>query len=416
MHIRVSPSPEVCVKCKGRLWCGPNCYVLEKYSAYQNSLSKFVGNSVSGSSPPGFFVSHSNYPKVMVAPMSPAGHLSDAALLDDTDKWFGLPEDKIISFRQSLVRGNAVFEVDSASKPSYELLDLQELAMSSGPVSVELELKNKPFPVLSFSDSVAPMGPSADLKRFSFEENPRVNKKVERVVYDTDATAVSGMLELFDSGVGVNQLHKLLSAGLMGVEKKRRLVPTRWAITAVDSSISQYLIDERIKYFNTLDEFLVFESHYLDNHFFVLLIPHVWCFEVLEAWKPGGVWTEGASETHVVSDFEFFSGRKSYAENVGGAYYAARLAVCEYLLSKRRQCGVVVFREVGNDYKVPLGVWQIRENVRNALRSGFISFSSLGLAISYLSSRLVVPFDVWKRRSVVLSEAIFQKRIFDFLK
>lgn len=414
MKVALSPSPEVCVKCKGRLWCGPNCYILEKYSSFERSVSKFEGNSLAGSSPPGFFVSHTGYPKVAVAPMSPAEHLGNASILDDTDKWFGLPEKQIISYRQSLVRGTSTFDATSAARPSYELSGLQELVMSTNAVDVEIELKRRPLPSLSFSDAVAPMGPSAELKNFSLAENPKVNQKVERIVSDTDAKALTGMQELFSGGVGVNQLHKLLSAGLLGVEKRRRLVPTRWAITAIDSNLSQYLLDERIKHFSTIDEAMVFESHYLDNHFYILLIPRIWSFEVLEAWKPGGIWTEGASEPHLTSDFEFYGGRKTYAENVTGAYYAARLALCEYLMLRRRQCSAVVFREIGSDYKIPLGVWQIRENVRNALKARPISFSGLGLAFSYLSSRLSVPIDFWKKKSAVLSEVRSQKRLADF--
>ena len=47
------------------------------------------------------------------------------------------------------------------------------------------------------------------------------------------------------------------------------------------------------------------------------------------------------------ADVEFFSQRKDYASNVTGAYYAARLAVAEFLVEKKRQAAAIVFREIG---------------------------------------------------------------------
>ncbi len=411
----VAPSPEVCVRCKGRLWCGLKCYILEKQATYEKSASQIKGTSFSGSSPPGFFVSHYNYPKVNVAPLSPTEHLANASILDDSDKWFGLPEGKIISFRQQLVKSSTPFAVNSASNPSYELAGLQELVLSSEPTGVDVELKSAPKQSLSFSDTFAPIGPSAELKKFSLSENPSVDRKVDYIVSDTDAKAGDGMEELFSHGIGVNHLHKLLSAGLLGEQKRRKLVPTRWSITAVDSNLSEYILEERVRHFPAIDGAQVFESHYLDNHFHVLLLPREWGFEVLEAWKAGGIWTEGASEPQIISDHEFFEGRVSYAENVAGGYYAARLAVCEHLLEKKRQARAIIFREIGSGYKIPLGVWQVRENMRNAMRSKPISFSSPGLALGFLEKRLTIPFKFFKRQSALLDDLLHQRTLKAFI-
>ena len=55
---------------------------------------------------------------------------------------------------------------------------------------------------------------------------------------------------------------------------------------------------------------------------------------------------------------------------IAGAYFAAKLGILEYLTSsKKRKCSVLVLREIRPEYLVPLGVWQIREGIRDALRS-----------------------------------------------
>ncbi|MEK6902147.1 MAG: hypothetical protein AABX02_00990, partial [archaeon] len=63
----VKPSPETCVQCRGRLWCGATCWILEKYETKQKSVSQMKEKSFAGSSPPSIFVSHYGYPKVKIA-------------------------------------------------------------------------------------------------------------------------------------------------------------------------------------------------------------------------------------------------------------------------------------------------------------------------------------------------------------
>ena len=140
----VTPSPEICVRCKGRLWCGPKCFIIERYEKKQQTVERLKSKDLMSSSPPGVFVSWNGYPKVKLSPMAPAVEQQDVWLTDDSDKWFGLPAEKIISFRESLVRGNMDVEVKQAADPSYSLLDVQETLMAKKPVGIEMELKSAP--------------------------------------------------------------------------------------------------------------------------------------------------------------------------------------------------------------------------------------------------------------------------------
>ncbi|MCD6247108.1 MAG: hypothetical protein J7J87_01565 [Candidatus Diapherotrites archaeon] len=407
-------SSQLCVRCKGKLLCGLSyCPILQKYET-QLKVAKNVEEEFAGTSPPSVFVSWHSYPKVTVSPLSASERIRNASLLDFPEQWYGLPEQKIIEFRSLLLMSGKNFKASDASKPSYELVDIQELAMSFDQVDVDIELLKKPKAKLSFSAFAGPLGPKAPLKRLELESNPKIPRKVDYLVSDIDVKANAALLELYNAGFPVSFLHKLLSAGLLGVEKNRKLVPTRWAITAVDANISKELINEKVKSYETIDKYELYHSNYLDNDFWVLLIPSVWAFEQLECWLPGSTWMGNAKEYHIIQDHELYEGRKEYASNVEGAYYAARLAVTEHLIERRRQAACIVFREIGAKYSVPLGVWQIRENVRHALKSRPLVFETLKTALKFLEGKLAVPIKQYIKESKVIGWFKHQKKLWDF--
>lgn len=373
------------------------------------------GTSFSGSSPPSVFVSWHSYPKITLSPLSPPEVMdfSRAEFLDNPEKWFGLPSSQIVSYREQLIRGSKPFDASDASNPDRSLAEVQELAMSASPVDIDVELSRRPEAKLSFSDSSPPMGPSAPLKSLALSGTPDVPTKVDYLVGDTDVKSASAMLELYEHNLPVHYLYKILSAGLLGVKKNRKLVPTRWAITAADSNISNVLVD-RIRSYQQLQEIRLFRSSYLDNHFYVLLVPGAWAFEQLEAWSPGSSWAGEAKNVMISADHEFYKGRTTYADNVTGAYYSARLAVAEYLEKNRRQASCIIFREIGGQYDVPLGVWVIRQTMRDAMGKKPLAFSDINIALAYISTKLSVPMGVYKKKSALLDSIKNQKRIVEW--
>jgi hypothetical protein len=372
------------------------------------------GNCFAGHSPPGLFVSWKNHPKVSIAPLSPASTEIDAALLDSPEQWYGLPQERIVSFRQLLIQSRKAVNVREAANPSRGLAVMQELAMSAKPVQAEFELNKKPRASLSFDAVSAPLGPIAQLNKMSLAENPSIPRRVDYAVSDTDLKSQLAIMNLYNAGLSVHFISRLLSSGALGIKKNRKLTPTRWSITAVDSRVSEALIEGKIKHLQQLGQHELFHSNYLYNDFWVLLVPGVWSFEQLECWLPGTVWSPNAKTASIIQDHEFYGGRKGYASNVEGAYYSARLAVAEHLLKVKRQATAIVFREIGSGYACPLGVWQIRENVRHALKQKPVSFSSLGLALHYLGSKLTVPMKFWLAKSKVFDKLRHQRTLLDF--
>ena len=86
-----------------------------------------------------------------------------------------------------------------------------------------------------------------DLEKLKLTSNPNTDTRVEKVVYDFDMKSVEGLNRLYKRGFNENVLSKLLSIGVLGLKKDRRLVPTRWSITASDDTVGKR-IREDIKY------------------------------------------------------------------------------------------------------------------------------------------------------------------------
>jgi hypothetical protein len=163
-----------------------------------------------------------------------------------------------------------------------------------------------------------------------------------------------------------------------------------------------------------INEFRVFERYHLDNRWIILMMPSEWCYELIEAWYPSTTWNPFSSEIQIFGDHERYSGRTTYAQ-IGGCYYAARLAVNEYLNQERRQAGVVVLREAHPGYILPVGVWNVRENVRTALKSQPYTFNTLQETLDHISKKFDIPIKRWIFNSAILKDKLYQKRIEDFL-
>lgn len=397
-------SRELCLVCKGgRLLCGrESCPLLRKI----NIQSPFEGNLSTGmfGPSPSIFVGWKSYPDVYVGPMTSMDP-ERAAVLDDPSKWYGSGFDDIIEMRSLLVRSkkqqNVKERTDYADRS-------REIALSIKPVDVETTFKHKPTYRISFSSVSQPMGPTGEIKDFRIAENPRIPRRVESLASD-EITAACAATELYRKKFDVYYLTKVLSSGALGLEERKKLVPTRWSITAVDDMIAKELMKD-IRSFPQLNEFLVYENTYLENHFEVLMMPGAWEFEQFEAWAPKTLWTMSLEKPVIQEEYEGFHGRTKYALKEGGGYYAGRIAVTESLHRMRRQARSIIFREIYEGYVMPVGVWEVRENVRAALRKKPRKFSSLKEALSDMGSRLRIPLDEYLNKSEILR----QKKISEF--
>jgi len=285
---------------------------------------------------------------------------------------------------------------------------IEDFALAKKGVDTEV-INKKVILKPEFSNYYQAMGPLLRTEKIIITSNPTSNKKIEKVVND-ELKAIESVKILYKKHVDINKIIKVFSVGMLGKEKK--LVPTRWSITAIDDIVSKHLI-ERIKNYSLINEYLVFEHYHFGNHYIILLFPEKFCFEQMEAWFEGSLWSK---KTKIVNDYEFFNGRKNYANNVTGGYYSGRLAVSEFLARIKRQAGIIVFREIDESYVYPLGVWQVRQNLRDAMKKKPLVFNELNKALNHVKSRLRIDWSEWKNKSKVLNFLTTQQKITKWFK
>jgi hypothetical protein len=408
------PSSSLCLLCKGgRMLCGKlRCPIIARAQSLARSSLQITSPRIQGSTPPGVFVGRIGYPKVYIGPMVPP-YRGDTEILDTPELWLGKSIQEIIDYRFALIRGKARASVYDAQSGGRLLDVLQELAMGKRPVDAEALLTRVPNRVITLSGESQPFGPSAPLKSFRASD-VSVDLRVERAFYDRDLKAANAIVKLYEDGVLVTRIQRALSLGMFGLQKRRKLVPTRWSITAVDSILSQELID-RIKQHETIDEYRVYSFKHLDNQFVAILMPERWSFEWIEAWFPGTTWNpdERIREPAIMGDWEPYGGRKTYPD-IGGCYYACRLAIAEKLNRERRQATALALREIRPGYILPVGVWSVRESIRQTMRQEPQKFDSLQAALAYACSKLTIPLRKWIEASGLLKRALFQRKITEF--
>ncbi|MBN2150497.1 MAG: hypothetical protein JW839_03520 [Candidatus Lokiarchaeota archaeon] len=434
--VRPNTPEGLCLRCKGsRNLCGKNpCPILAKHAvlrsvSFTTDLLERRGGclEIASASPPSFFVGHSGYPRVSIGPMLP--HSLDSPLevhdMDAPEQWLvpGSPASthkqlmEVVQFRSSLIRTTHPAYVKEKGASDRILGLSQQIAMAEKPVATEIAVEKLHVNV-QVDDHAAPNGPSGSLQRLAITENPRVHRKVDYAVSDTDLKASEAISKYLyaDGHLPVSDIYRILSAGLLGIEENRKLVPTRWAITATDDTVSKSLI-ERVKSFPELGEHLLHESSYLGNSFHIIFVPRPWVYEMMECWSPHSIWRlfDRDKSYVIVQDHELSDGRTTYASNITGAYYSARLGVAEYLTSIKRQAAVIVIREVNEQYLMPLGVWVIRQAVRDALARPPRKFSSLKEVLAAIAPGLQVPLRYWLAKSQLLPYIRSQRTLESFL-
>ena len=333
--------------------------------------------TIDGSSPPSIFVGHYGYPKVRIGPMIPPLH-GDTTILDRTELWTGKSIEEIANYRLSLVLGTMNMSVHDIS--SRYLENMQELSLSETPAETEATFEKKPRVDAKMQKEFrldyegTPFGPTAPLRAFKMASHS-VDKRIEDVYYDIDLRAADAMMELYRRRVEMSIIHRVFSVGMLGIKKKRKLVPTRWSISATDDIISGILV-KQIEMNPTIDLFEVTRYSHLDNYYSVILIPDDrWIFEMIESWFTS------RGPVAIGSDNEDARGL-NHSPTIAGAYFASRLAVAEHLARRRKKAGAIVLREIHPNDVIPVGVWQIREGVREALKKPPQKFEDLDRAMS----------------------------------
>lgn len=368
---------------------------LKKLTSSMYIPSQEVGKEMDGSTPPSVFIGSWNYPKIFAGPMIAPLH-GDTGIMDRPESW--IPEKKsqeeIIKYRLNLIRGKREVKVTDLSGRFSEML--RDISLSNSSIESEAQFIKAPKG-MSFSDEHTPFGPSAPLESFEIG-NARWDPDLEKVYFDGDLKAADAVEDLHRRGLPFSSIQKAFSVGAMGTKKRRRLVPTRWSITACDSTLGNRLL-QKVRDYDLIDCCQVREFASLNNYYAVILLPTPWQYEWMEAFLH-----VLGREQIIFSDYEYYNGKKEYSR-VGGCYYTCKMAVLEALAREKRQAGVIVLREAYSGY-VPLGVFNVRENIRNAMEQPFLEFEDIKSSLNYVDTKLKLSVEKFIEQSDLLQDIL----------
>ncbi len=376
-----------CAECKGKGMCGlPRCPVVSRFHAQAaiRPMSTYQGSS------PSVFIGSFGYPEVQGGPL----------LVNDSDNppdWLArnLGMEDIVDIRARTIRGRSALNAIAGN--------LQEIALSSRPLDVDVAFEKPVAFSLNFDGTIAPVGFTGSVKTLEIGSNARVERVVDRITSDTDIGANEAVIALKESAIDVYRISGLMTAGLLG--RRRKFVPTRWAISAVDDTLSTSMKKEIARY-PPVEEIRLFTAEIFGNRIICILLPGDWKYEMIEIWGRHSLW--GGENDVIVQDREGMK-KKGYSP-ISGAYYSARLAVCEYLLQVKRSARVIILRSVSGDYWAPLGTWVIREATRKAMARPPVICESLAAAVGQASALLGT--DTWASYSTLIPELRTQRTLF----
>jgi hypothetical protein len=372
------------------------------------------GDTLVGATSPEIFVGRSNYPSVSTGLLSPMDREADATSYATGGHWYeeGLGIDDVLQRRTGLLNSTRSAAVDVDDVWDGFVGVQREVAIADHPVDVEVGLDAEPDLDMTLDDIRTPTGPRARATTADLTENPHVPRAVEKTLSDDDWRAEGAITYLYRRGFDVYDINTILSAGALGQGRNRRLVPTRWSITAVDDTVGQYLRGQ-VHSAPSVDEVQVWHNAYLGNDYWVILAPGNWEFELVELKAPGSIWNpEPDGAYYIAADGESYEGRTEYVDETAGAYYASRLGVLEHLESVGRQATCLVVRHATEEYWAPVGVWQIREGIREAFEGEPAVAETFHDAVGQLAPQLPVSLETLRRKSGLVAGV--QSQISDF--
>ncbi|VVB75419.1 Uncharacterised protein [Candidatus Tiddalikarchaeum anstoanum] len=383
-----------CIRCKGRGFCGKTCKWQSEAFKSIEFKKDFTGTS------PSVFIGHYNYPNVYVGIMSLQFQTPLAKTYDDPKLWSkSYNISQVVDKRRNLVNNKSASCVKKLSDSF--IGKVQEVALSYKPLDIEVSLKKAPTPSLKYDFISNPMGPSSEVAKLTVCDNPRIKPVVEKCFNDTDLKSTKAMGLLYNKGFDENTISHILSSGALGVKKERKLVPTRWSITAVDDGVGKQLI-ANVKNYPLIDHYEILNGSLYGNYYTIILLPDVFGYELFET-------TNG---NEYCRDVEMYKGRSDYAYNTAGGYYAARLGVLEYLNKIKKQAAVIVLRQITSEYYCPIGVWVVRQASRNAA-SNVKQFNSENELLNYLP--IITPIHFLLKDSKLYNHFKTQKKITSFI-
>ena len=343
----------------------------EKYKIlYSKTIS--LSENLSGYTPPSNLVTELTYPKVYLGLLFTENEKSD--LFDNPEI---LSENKVsiedlIEFRTSMINARKAVDVNIPKKNDKIYEKVLEASLSIKSVNVELFL-NKIRENTKLTKIIAYYGFNGYLKDLKINENP----KIPNVIYNiNDVKAEDGVYLMYEKGLSDYYISRIFSLGFFGLKTNRKLVPSKWSITAVHSILYRKIISENKDKLKSISTIMLFNYKLYGNDFYGLFLPGNGNVELIEVLLPGCVYNLNGKNSIIGRDDE------------SGGYYALKLSFAEFQNYSKYKGDLVVIRIINRDYKIPLGVWVVREGTKRMFRNLIERFNGTKEALEYLNNLL----------------------------
>ena len=298
----------------------------------------------------------SNYPNISIF------QVTNSSIENTQEK-----QNKFVKKDYSHILQHKARSVVATSQPTHKTQsesihnELKTIYSSKKPIESEHIFENelKIGSILS-SKTAGLLGNSTPLMQIKTHDNISISKHLEKHQSGETKTK-EAIIDLYDRGFNDTQIRTLLSLSSFGLKKNKILVPSKWAISACDSILEEYLHSQILKY-RVGEEFLAFHHNDKGNEFIICMLPYHFCSEVIENFY------NSVSQISVVErDFVTNSNKLQTKEpQCAGGYWATKLAMFEYMIREKKQYACISIRII-NNYEIPLGVIFVRECVRSAL-------------------------------------------------
>ncbi len=340
-------------------------YLSETKKKFYDELKSYSLNLKASKEIEGFpansIIGEKNYPNLKIHSIS---NENLESVYKNNSNLVKLNYDKIIKIKARNIFGssNNINVKDLNFRIKEELADIYKAKNMINFVSkFDKEIK---FNCFANSKDFGILGSKNELLSIETIGNVSVSKNIEKYTND-DIKSKKAIIDLYEKSYNEHQIINLLSLGEFGHSLNKKLMPTKWAISAFDKTIEKHLYLKLIKN-KLLEKFEIFSYFDKGNFFLIILIPDYFQAQIIETWS-----------NIVESDYVSFDNKLDYLDiKTAGAFYATKLGVFENLCFRKKQSAFISLRVI-KDYEIPLGLVFVRECIRETMKNKIFESSDL---------------------------------------
>ncbi len=349
----------------------------EEIKAYQQTLKPTKEIVGFGSAP---IVGEKNYPFLATHNIS---NEDKKTSFFETGKLVKKSYNEILPLKAKSILGST--QKNYIKKPKARIVEeLRDIYKSKTAIEMQSSFeKELSFNKILSSKVAGVMGSQNELTKLEAQENTKTSWKIEKFTQN-DIKAREAIISLYEKGVSEHQIINLLALGSFGIEINRKLVPTKWAISAYDQTIDNYLY-KKIQNYSAINQYEIYQDTDKGNDFIIILLPDTYSAEIVETWDLNA--TEVLSDKDrqetinhnniiIEQDYVGHNNKLGYPEpQCAGGYWATKSPINRFLDKRKKQASYISIRFIDN-YEIPLGVVFVRECARKALENCIFKSSS----------------------------------------